>query len=49
VLRVLSQLSKYKIEALKKKGIDPENWAAGWILSMLTPYNLQSSEELRTP
>jgi hypothetical protein len=35
VLEVLSQLPEYRIEALKKRGVDPENWAAGWLLSML--------------
>jgi hypothetical protein len=34
VLEVLSQLPEYRIEALKKRGVDPENWAAGWLLSM---------------
>jgi hypothetical protein len=34
VLEVLSQLPEYRIRALKKRGIDPENWAAGWLLSM---------------
>lgn len=34
VRRVLSQLSPRKMEGLKKRNIDPENWAAGWILSM---------------
>ena len=34
VKRIISQLSKRRIEGLKKRNIDPENWAAGYILGM---------------
>jgi len=37
VTRLLSQLTKRRIEGLLKRGINPENWAAGYILSMLSP------------
>jgi transposase-like protein len=35
VHQALSQLSQRKIERLRARNIDPENWAAGWILSMM--------------
>jgi len=30
--RIVSQLSESRIKGLKKRNIDPENWAAGYIL-----------------
>jgi len=34
VNKLLSNLSERRIKGLKKRGIDPENWAAGYMLSM---------------
>jgi len=35
VERILSQLKPTKISKLKKRGVDPENWAAGYIIGIL--------------
>ena len=35
VNRILSQLSPKSIVKLKKRGIDPTNWAAGYIIGIL--------------
>jgi len=34
---MVSQLSPRRIKGLRKRNINPENWAAGYILSMLAP------------
>jgi len=39
ILKALSRLSERKIEALKERGVDPENWIAGFILSFTSQEN----------
>ncbi len=34
--KVLSRMSKRKIENLKRRGVDPVNWAAGRIVSAMS-------------
>ena len=36
VIGLVSQLSERRIAGLRKRNIDPENWAAGYILSMMS-------------
>jgi len=43
IREALSRLPKYRIEALKKRGVDPENWIAGWILSFTSQKNCRWS------
>ncbi len=35
VERIISRLNPQKIQNLRKRGIDPKNWAAGYIIGIL--------------
>ena len=35
VERILSNVSPVKLSKLKQRGVDPENWAAGYLIGIL--------------